>query len=89
MSTTRISAAEAARSFEALLDRVGDQRDEIEIEADGVVFARIVPATARRDGTLQALFGALGARPRRDAGFADDLEAIQGEAFGAADPWAN
>jgi len=90
MSITRITAAEAAYSFDALLDRFCDQRDEIEIEADGVVIARFVPEVARRDGTLGALFGALRAAPRSDAaGLADELEALQLHQLSAVDPWAS
>jgi hypothetical protein len=84
MSTLRISAADAARSFEVMLERVCDQRDEIEIEADGVILARLVPAIARRNGTLEALFEVLRATARPT-----DLEAIRAEPFCVADPWAN
>jgi hypothetical protein len=73
MSTLRISSADSAHAIVALLERLSDLRDEVEIEADGVVVARL-PAAALKDGTLQALADALGAAPRRDRSFADAID---------------
>lgn len=90
MPTKRVTATEAARKFSDLLNRVRYRGEELEIVRGGEVVARLVPAQASaRASTVGDLLDLLESVERPDAGFADDLEAVQRDQSTASeDPWA-
>ena len=72
---SKISATEAARRFSDLVNRVHYRGEEFLIERGGVAVCRVVPVRSA-PGTLAALVAFLAEVPRRDDGFADDLEDV-------------
>lgn len=81
----RLTATEAARNLSEVLNRVEYRDEEFEVERNGRVIARVVPA--RRTATVRDLFELLAAMPR-DPQFADDLEEIQAQQAPApGSPW--
>jgi antitoxin (DNA-binding transcriptional repressor) of toxin-antitoxin stability system len=84
---TRITATEAARTFSDLLNRTYYRGESFELERNGQVVARIVPA--KPPLRLSELVKLL-AKRSGDTQFADDLERVQAEANEPAtfkDPW--
>ena len=98
MSTT-ITAAEAARCFPDLLDRVQQRGESFLIVRSGQEIAQLTGTPLgkteesspprQRQGTLRALVERLHAVRTEDPDFADDLERIQAEQPPLSeDPWA-
>lgn len=84
---TRVTATEAARQLSDLLDRVYYRGESFELERNGLVVARIVPAfPAARVRDLSRLFAAR----TNDPQFAEDLASAQeamNEPASTEDPW--
>jgi prevent-host-death family protein len=73
----RVSAAEAARRFSDLLDRVHHDRETFVVVHGGEEVAQISPVASERRVTLRELVDILRGIGPPDPGFADDLAAIQ------------
>lgn len=73
----RVTAAEAARHFSDLLDRVRDGHETFVVVRGGEEIAQISPAEPSRSITLRELFEKLRRLNSPDSQFADDLEEIQ------------
>jgi len=86
---TRVTAAEAVRSFSDLLNRAVYRQESFEEERGGQVVALVVPVPTARRNTLAGLFEALRAAcASHDSEFADAV--VQARELGAQepnDPW--
>ncbi len=75
---TKLSVAELEQDVEAALERVrGGGR--VVVERDGEPVAVILPLVPERDLTWAEFVVLMQGAPRPDAGYADDLEAVQAE----------
>lgn len=81
-----VSATDAARKFSQLLNRVLYRNEMFDVVRGGQKVARLCPLGQERSSTLRGLLDALESFPC-DVGFADDLEAVQGEVPPMRNPW--
>jgi len=57
--TKTLPAAEVAQNFEAVLDSVAENGDEVLVEKGGRVVARLVPTEKREHRTLEQMRGSV------------------------------
>lgn len=81
-----ISSTEAARRFGDCLARVRYRGDRFVISRNGEPVAELVPVAGGRRATWADLEEAVQGLPH-DAGFADDLEAVNASDRIPANPW--
>jgi prevent-host-death family protein len=73
LSTTEVTATEAARRFADLLDAVEHRGERFTVTRHGRVVAHIEPVTRGRGAEVKALLR----RNRPDPGWRDDLDAVR------------
>jgi antitoxin (DNA-binding transcriptional repressor) of toxin-antitoxin stability system len=87
MTTTTISATEAARHLGDYLARVKHKGEHFLLTKNDQPIAELSPAGGSRRATWGELLSAI-ARLPRDPSFADDLEKVNEADQPAANPWA-
>jgi hypothetical protein len=89
MTTTRISATKAVRTFSDLLNRIRYRAEEFVVERGGEAVCRMSPATAPARLTLGELARILREIPSVDAGYAGDVRrAVRSQGRLPRPPWA-
>jgi antitoxin (DNA-binding transcriptional repressor) of toxin-antitoxin stability system len=86
----RITVAEAARDFSALVDRVYSEGTSVELERDEHVIACLSPVRPQSALKVRDLTAFLAALPKlgHDAeAFSEDIRAIRRELPVETDPW--
>ena len=79
MAARRISAAQAARSFSEILNRVKYRGESFIVERNREPVCRIEPVRRREPLTTDRFDAFWKSIPRPDDKFADDLEEIHGQ----------